>query len=192
MAYNIFLKSLRSLDGFRENPHIKIPPKSPCINFQSPNIFKIQFLFRNNFSFNFRPKQPSIHPAFWPRAAHQAAPPFPSSLPHPSRWLRRLLLCTATSSSCHGYHALPNASLSLILAIIIICSLYSLPPFNPTTGCYRVPRLSGPSPGPVNRPHHARSSPHLPRLTLPISRSLSTFIAELLSAVVSPPSPEPR
>jgi hypothetical protein len=48
MAYNIFLKSLRSLHEFRKNPHIKIPPKSPCINFQRPNIFKIQFLFRND------------------------------------------------------------------------------------------------------------------------------------------------
>jgi hypothetical protein len=95
MSYNIFLKSLRSLDKFRKNPHIKIPSQSPCINFQSPNIFKIQFVFSNDFSFKF---QPNIHPTFWPRAAqqaepaHQVMPPFPSSLPHLSRWLRHLLL----------------------------------------------------------------------------------------------------
>jgi hypothetical protein len=89
MAYNIFLKSLRSLDEFRKNPHIKIPPKSPCINFQSPNIFKIQFLFRDNCSFNFQPKWPNSHPAFLPRAAkqdkpaHQAMPPFPFLPPSP-------------------------------------------------------------------------------------------------------------
>jgi hypothetical protein len=40
MAYYIFLKSLRSLEEFRKNPHIKIPPKSPCANFQSLGKFK--------------------------------------------------------------------------------------------------------------------------------------------------------
>jgi hypothetical protein len=40
MAYFIFLKSLKSLEEFRKNPHIKIPPKSPCTNFQSLAIFK--------------------------------------------------------------------------------------------------------------------------------------------------------
>jgi hypothetical protein len=49
---------------------------------------KIQFLYGKEFSFNFRPKRPNIHPtAFWPRAiqqaklAHQATPPsIPPSL----------------------------------------------------------------------------------------------------------------
>jgi hypothetical protein len=40
MAYYNFLKSLRSLEEFRKNPHIKIPPKSPPTNFQSLVIFK--------------------------------------------------------------------------------------------------------------------------------------------------------
>jgi hypothetical protein len=40
MTYYIFLKSLGSLEEFRKNPHIKIPPKSPPINFQSLGIFK--------------------------------------------------------------------------------------------------------------------------------------------------------
>jgi hypothetical protein len=35
MAYYIFLKSLRSLEEFRKNPHVKIPPQSPSTNFQS-------------------------------------------------------------------------------------------------------------------------------------------------------------
>jgi hypothetical protein len=33
MAYYIFLKSLTSLEEFRKNPHVKIPPKSFCVNF---------------------------------------------------------------------------------------------------------------------------------------------------------------
>jgi hypothetical protein len=39
MAYYIFLKSLRSLEEFRKNPHVKIPPKSPT-NFQSLGKFQ--------------------------------------------------------------------------------------------------------------------------------------------------------
>jgi hypothetical protein len=42
MTYFIFLKYLRSLEKFRKNPHIKISPKSPPINFQSLGIFKNQ------------------------------------------------------------------------------------------------------------------------------------------------------
>jgi hypothetical protein len=40
MAYYIFLKSVRSLEEFRKNPHVKIPPKSPSTNFQSLGKFK--------------------------------------------------------------------------------------------------------------------------------------------------------
>jgi hypothetical protein len=50
MAYFIFLKYLRSLEEFRKNSHVKIPPKSPCANFQSLGIFKNQILFRKEFS----------------------------------------------------------------------------------------------------------------------------------------------
>jgi hypothetical protein len=61
MAYFIFLKSLRSLEEFWKNPHVKIPPKSPCANFQSLGIFKNRILFGKEFS-------PSLlaHPAFQP------------------------------------------------------------------------------------------------------------------------------
>jgi hypothetical protein len=40
MAYYIFLKTFRSLEEFKKNPHIKIPPKSPPINLQILGIFK--------------------------------------------------------------------------------------------------------------------------------------------------------
>jgi hypothetical protein len=42
MAWHIvfFLKSLRILEEFRNNPCVKIPPKSPCANFQSLGKFK--------------------------------------------------------------------------------------------------------------------------------------------------------
>jgi hypothetical protein len=35
MAHFISLKHLDSLEDFRKNPHVKIPSKSPCTNFQS-------------------------------------------------------------------------------------------------------------------------------------------------------------
>jgi hypothetical protein len=62
MAYYIFLKSLRSLEEFRKNPHIKIPPKSSCANFQSLGIFKNQILFRNHFFLRFRPSPEQPRP----------------------------------------------------------------------------------------------------------------------------------
>jgi hypothetical protein len=40
MAYHFFLKSLRSLEEFRKNSHVKIPPKSPSTNVQSLGKFK--------------------------------------------------------------------------------------------------------------------------------------------------------
>jgi hypothetical protein len=46
MAYFIFLKYLDSLEDFRKNPHVKIPPKSPSTNFQSLDIFKNQNFMR--------------------------------------------------------------------------------------------------------------------------------------------------
>jgi hypothetical protein len=66
MAYFIFLKYLRSLEVFRKNPHVKIPPKSRCTNFQSLGIFKNQILFRKEFSsLSAQPPQPA-HPEFRP------------------------------------------------------------------------------------------------------------------------------
>jgi hypothetical protein len=54
MAYYIFLKSLRSLEEFRKNPHVKIPPKSST-NFPSLGKFKIQFLFEKIYFLRFQP-----------------------------------------------------------------------------------------------------------------------------------------
>jgi hypothetical protein len=54
MAYLIFLKYLRSLEEFRKNPHVKIPPKSPSANFESLGEFKNQiFNSKKSFFFTF-------------------------------------------------------------------------------------------------------------------------------------------
>jgi hypothetical protein len=89
MAYFIFLKSLKSLGEFRKNPHVKIPPKSPCANFQSLGIFKNQILFGKEFFRHFQPIRP-----FGPATAHyfsfQPAVFLPPPLPTGPRPLGRL------------------------------------------------------------------------------------------------------
>jgi hypothetical protein len=75
MAYYIFLKSLTSLEEFRKNPHVKIPRKSSCANFQSIGIFKNQIIFRKEFSPSL-----SAHPAFRPSLFFLPAD-FPSPQP---------------------------------------------------------------------------------------------------------------
>jgi hypothetical protein len=65
MAYFIFLKSLRNLGEFRKNPHVKIPPKSPCANFQSFGIFKNSIFYQKR-----NPLQLSAQSDQWP-----ASPP---------------------------------------------------------------------------------------------------------------------
>jgi hypothetical protein len=77
MAYYIFLKSLRSLQEFRKNSHVKIPPKSPSTIFQILAIIKNQILFRKENFLHFRPNRPSgqpAHPASQPSQPHR--PPF--------------------------------------------------------------------------------------------------------------------
>jgi hypothetical protein len=74
MAYFIFLKYLDSLEDFRKNPHVKIPPKSISTNFQSFVIFKNQIVIRKRIFFlTFGPIGPAasrpIRP-FGPAAAH--------------------------------------------------------------------------------------------------------------------------
>jgi hypothetical protein len=68
MSYFIFLTYLRSLEEFRKNPHVKIPPKSPPTNFQSLDIFENQILIGKEFSFTFAPTGPVASRPFGPRS----------------------------------------------------------------------------------------------------------------------------
>jgi hypothetical protein len=81
MAYYIFLKSLRSLEEFRKNPDVKIPPKSPSTNFQSLGKFKNP-IFNSEILFPyFRPGRPCgpLGPR-WPPFSHR---PKPTGQPKP-------------------------------------------------------------------------------------------------------------
>jgi hypothetical protein len=66
MTYYIFLKSLWSLEEFRKNPHVKIPPNSPCANFQSLGKFRNP-IFNSEILFPcFRPGRPCGPLSRWP------------------------------------------------------------------------------------------------------------------------------
>jgi hypothetical protein len=69
MAYCIFLKSLRVLEEFRKNPHIRIPPKCPCANFQSLAKFQNPLEIENHFLLeilSLNPAQLAQPPLCWP------------------------------------------------------------------------------------------------------------------------------
>jgi hypothetical protein len=66
MAYYIFLKSLRGLEEFRKNPHVKIPPKSPCANFQSLRKFENPIFNSEILFLRFRPGRPCGPLGHWP------------------------------------------------------------------------------------------------------------------------------
>jgi hypothetical protein len=66
MAYYIFLKSLRSLEEFRKNPHVKIPPKSPSTNFQSLGKFKNPIFNSEILFLDYSPADLAAHPASQP------------------------------------------------------------------------------------------------------------------------------
>jgi hypothetical protein len=70
MSYYIFfLKSLWRLEEFRKNPHLKIPPKYPCTNFQSLGKFKNSIFIPKRFPLQIwpsRPSRPLAYSAFRP------------------------------------------------------------------------------------------------------------------------------
>jgi hypothetical protein len=81
MAYYIFLKSLRSLEEFRKNPHVKIPPKSPSTNFQSLGKFK-NLIFNSEILFlAFGPTDPTARSTSGPASPPAASSPQAEIIP---------------------------------------------------------------------------------------------------------------
>jgi hypothetical protein len=114
MAYFIFLKSLWSLGEFRKNPHVKIPPKSLCANFQSLDIFKNQILFGKEFSPSLS-AQPRPILFFLPTGSFPSSPPplglgLPAGLAHPHGPTGHHLLPPAPEPSAHGAADRPHAA----------------------------------------------------------------------------------
>jgi hypothetical protein len=170
MTYYVFLKSLRSLEEFRKNPHVKIPPKSPSTNFQSLGKFKNPILFEKNFFLRIRPTRPSLTRAGPLRTAGRRACALGPSRPaRPWRICQKsplFLVCAARRR-----HLLP---LSLPRGPRLSAS--SSPPRRPSRST-PPPRLTA-----IDRPvppglHHcdANQSPLLPRLDFPSRSPINTL-----------------
>jgi hypothetical protein len=80
MACYIFLKSLRSLEEFRKNHHVKIPPKSPT-NFQSLGKFKNPIFNLKNLFFAFGPANPAARSTSGPASPPTAPSPQAETVP---------------------------------------------------------------------------------------------------------------
>jgi hypothetical protein len=188
MAYFIFLKYLRSLEEFSKNPHVKIPPKSPCANFQSLGIFKNLISIRKGFFFRFQPIRPSPARAGSLRPAGCRLPAQPTR-PKP-RWH----ICRKTNS-------------------LRLCALWQrrLPSLtSPPCGA----RLSAPSPSPrrptvatsprrLRPPRTAQLHPQMPPepllappssppLNPPLNLAPSSMALKPLTPPLLPPATPPR
>jgi hypothetical protein len=113
MAYYIFLKSFRSLEEFRENPHVKIPPKSTSTNFQSLDkfknpIFNSEILFLA-FGMAIPAARSASGPASPPTAPSPQAETVPASPSSPR--VGRVFVGNTFSLSDHAF---PSRRLSLV------------------------------------------------------------------------------
>jgi hypothetical protein len=178
MSYYIFLKSLGSLEEFRKNPHIKIPPKSPCIDFQSIGIFK-NLIFIPKRIFLQIPAQSAQPPTGLFGPCGPTRSPLPPSLMSVERRLplaRHRTMATAPPSS----HAMERpqwpggGGLNSFAPSSISCN----PPFTPGNGSHeganyrRRPPFSA---FPPSRPYKRGSHTPVEHLT-PSPRLLSSSI----------------
>jgi hypothetical protein len=110
MAYYIFLKSLRSLEEFRKNPHVKIPPKSPSTNFQSLGKFNNP-IFNSEVLFFLISARPTLRPTRPLSPASRLATPSPVGRKHPagpsSPRVGRVLAENTFSFSYHAFLSRP-------------------------------------------------------------------------------------
>jgi hypothetical protein len=169
MAYFIFPKNLRSLEEFRKNPHIKIPPKFPCANFQSLGKFK-------NLSSSLSARLPlPAHSAFGP-----AGPAGPSPL-------------EGRSQLCRPKPLGPHASLAYLQKYVFFFDSripFSVPSLYPTADTWTPlisfifpPRRSTPAVSPPRR----RS----PRRPLHTSNATETVPPPPITPPLNPLQTEP-
>jgi hypothetical protein len=211
MAYFIFVKYLRSLEEFRKNPHVKIPPKSPYANFQSLGNFKNPIFNSKNIFLRFRPGQPygplGLWPSRprWPLSSHGTKPPLPAHLarasvaslqkyvfPSSSRLLSWSLLSrlSVTWARAIGFVFLPHrpsiaaSSRRLRPPRAAINGVKTI-----TTGHFPLPRPGVPLHGHFKRARSTpRPSPHSPRPQLLASESTTSTPPSASSTDCSPPS----
>jgi hypothetical protein len=109
---------MRSLEEFRKNPHVTIPPKSPSTNFQS--LGKLENpIFNSEIPFSLFSARPTLRPtrplaqlARWPRCPRRPKPSRPTHPAHASVatsreihfpfWFTPSLLAASPSSLCQS------------------------------------------------------------------------------------------
>jgi hypothetical protein len=199
MAWYIifFLKSLRSLEEFRKNPHVKIPPKSPSTNFQSLVNSKIQFLIQKFFFLiSARPTLQPIRPLSL--ASPLATPPLqaetvPASPSSPR--VGRVFVGNTSSLLVHAFRAgrLSHVSLSTGPQMSVPSPTSSRPssPAPPPIPGHRAPLSSVPR-VPSSRYHLAFTSPPLiSLLNLSSSRPIFNGVKAINAGVNRPGHPSP-
>jgi hypothetical protein len=128
MACYIFLKSLRSLEEFRKNSHVKVPPKSPSTNFQSLGKFKNLILIRKFLFFLiFGPADPAARLASGPPAVPSPQAKIVPAGPSSPR-VGRVFVANTFSFSVHVFPSRPPLPrLSVKWAPLVSCVFPTAP-----------------------------------------------------------------
>jgi hypothetical protein len=196
MAYYIFLKSLRSLEEFKKNPHVKIPPKSLSTNFQSLGKLK-NLIFNSEFFFlllarpTLRPTQPLAQPA----SQASLSPQDETTPRRPIQPVRQWRLCGSTFSLLvrafrAGRFSLVSVSSGPWLSASSLTSgrlslAASPPPLGHPALPSSAPRV------PPSHYHPAFIPPLIPLLTPPSSMALKQLTPALTPATPPRRSPDP-
>jgi hypothetical protein len=198
MAWHIiFLKSLRSLEEFRKNPHVKIPPKSPSTNFQSLGKFKNPIFNLEFFFIHFGPADLAAHSASGSASPLAAPPrrPKPSLASPSSPHVGDVFTRNTSSLLIHAFRAGRLSLVSLTtgpqLSAPFPTSSRSTSPAPPPLSGHRAPPSSTPR-VPPDRYHLAFISPPLnPLLNPPLSSMALKPLTPTLNSPANPPRSSP-
>jgi hypothetical protein len=141
MAYYIFLKSLRSLEEFRKNPHVKTPPKSPFTNFQSLGKFKNR-IFNSEILFFLISARPTLRPTRPLSLASPLATPSPAGRKRPtgpsSPRVDRVFAGNTFSFSDHAFPSWPPPPYITATRAPLVSFIVSTAPPLPRTAASRL------------------------------------------------------
>jgi hypothetical protein len=191
MAYYIFLKSLRSLEEFRKNPHVKIPPKSPSTNFRSLGEFKNP-IFNSEILFPyFRPGRPCGPLGLWPSQPTGLATPAGRNPPRPPHLARASVASSREyvfpfSSRLPSWPPLPRLSVKWAPAVSSIPHL-QLPDLAHAGTASQPPSTAQLRASGAIEPLPPRL--HFPSLNSPLKPSLVFNGVKAINAGVNPPPP---
>jgi hypothetical protein len=129
-----FLKSLRSLEEFRKNPHVKIHPKSPSTNFQSLGKLKNPSLIQKFLFFLiFGPADPAARLASGP-AGPPAVPSWQAEIipagPSSPR-VGRVITGNMFSFSVHVFPSRPRLPRLFVKQALLVSYVFPTTPANP-------------------------------------------------------------